>query len=157
MVDLDDIDYGILQMLQRDARHLTPVDMAERLPVTDQTIRNRIENMEAEGVIEGYVPVIDYQRAEFSIRLQYVCSAPVRRRDELAERALEIANVVRVEEMLSARENLQILAVTDNSEEINTITEELDGLGLTIESERLMRYAHSRPFNHFGVGMVSEE
>lgn len=157
MVDLDDIDHGILQLLQRDARHQTPVNMAESLPVTDQTIRNRIENLEGEEVIEGYIPLINYQKAGFSIRLQYVCTAPVQEREELGEKALEITNVVRVEEMLSARENLQILAVTNDSEEINTITEELDDLGLTIESERLMRNARSRPFNHFGVGMVSEE
>lgn len=157
MVDLDDIDYGILQLLQRDARHQSPVDMAEQLPVTDQTIRNRIENLEAEGVIEGYVPLLNYQNAGFSIRLQYICTAPVQKREELGEKALEITNVVRVEEMLSARENLQILAVTNDSESINTITEELDDLGLTIESERLMRYARSRPFNHFGIGMVTDE
>lgn len=46
--------------------------MTEQLPVTDQTIRNRIKGLEAEGVIEGYVPLINYQNADFSIRLQYV-------------------------------------------------------------------------------------
>ena len=47
--DLDEIDFGILHLLQEDARTQTPVDMAERLPVTDQTIRNRIERLEERG------------------------------------------------------------------------------------------------------------
>lgn len=157
MIDLDELDHGILQLLQQDARNETPVDMAERLPVSDQTVRNRIEKMEDQGVIEGYVPVINYEKAGFPIRLQFSCTAPVRERERLAEEALQIPNMVRVEEMLSAKENLLPLAVTRDSEEINSITSALDGLGLTVESERLLRFAHVRPFNHFGESMITEE
>lgn len=157
MVELDEIDYGILHLLQEDARHQTPVDIADHLPVSAQTIRNRIDNMEERGVIEGYVPVINYQSAGFPIRLEFTCTAPVQRRQELAEKVLELPHIVRVEEMLSARENLRPLAVTNNSEEINEIASELDALGLTIEDERLIRHGHKQPFNHFGEKIVSEE
>lgn len=157
MVDLDELDYGILQLLQEDARGLSPVAMAERLPVTDQTIRNRIENMEAQGVIEGYVPVINYEKADFPIRLQFTCTAPVQRREELATEALQVAHVVRVEEMLSARENVRVLAVTNNSEDVDELAAALDGLGLTIEREQLVRYTHARPFNHFGTDVLADE
>lgn len=157
MVDLDELDFGILHLLQGDARNQTPVDMADHLPVSDQTIRNRIEKLEETGVIEGYVPLINYEEAGFPIRLEFSCTAPVQQRKELAKDVLEIDHVVRVEEMLSAKENLHVLAVTNDSDEINEITSKLDALGLSIESERLMRYAHVRPFNHFGESMVSEE
>ncbi|RDI71674.1 Lrp/AsnC family transcriptional regulator [Halopelagius longus] len=153
---LDEIDLGILHLLQEDARNYTPVDMAKQLPVSDQTVRNRIEKMERMGVLEGYVPVIDYQNAGFPIRLEFCCTAPVQRREELAQAALEIDHVVRVEEMLSAQENVRVLAVSNDSEEINDIATQIDNLGLTIVSERLRRRTYIQPFNHFGAGIVSD-
>lgn len=157
MPELDEVDYGILQLLQSDARHQTPVDMAESLPVSAQTVRNRIEKLEETGVIEGYVPVIGYDAAGFPMRVRFRCTAPVNRRTELAEEALQIPNVVRVEEMLSARENLIPMAVTRSADEITAVTEALDDLGLRIESEQLLRTRHLRPFNHFESEAVSEE
>lgn len=155
--DLDEIDYGILHLLQGDARNLTPVDMAKELPVSDTTIRNRIEKMEDLGIIEGYVPVINYEHAGFPLRLQFICTAPVGQRTELAEEALQLSHIVRVDEMLTARENVRPLAVTNDSEEIGKVAERIDDLGLTIERECLLRYEHVRPFNHFGEHMVSNE
>ncbi|WP_225334282.1 Lrp/AsnC family transcriptional regulator [Halomicrobium urmianum] len=157
MAELDEVDYGILHLLQSNARDQTPVDMAESLPVSAQTVRNRIEKLEERGVIEGYVPVIDYEEAGFPMRVKFACTAPVGRRTELAREALEISNVVRVEEMLSARRNLHPLAVARNADEITAVTQALDDLGLRIESERLLRTHHHRPFNHFGEDDVSNE
>lgn len=154
---LDHIDFGILHLLQENARNLTPVDMADQLPVSSQTVRNRIEKMEERGVIEGYVPVINYGKAGFPIRLQFSCTAPVPERQKLAERALEVDHVVNVQEMLTAQENVRPLAVTQETEGLNDISTKLDELGLTIERERLLRYEHRRPFNHFGEPVVSDE
>ena len=55
-------------------------------------------------MIEGYVPLINYEKAGFPLRIQFTCTAPLQRRSDLAERALEIANVVCVEGMPSATE-----------------------------------------------------
>ncbi|WP_436347380.1 Lrp/AsnC family transcriptional regulator [Natronorubrum sp. FCH18a] len=154
---LDEIDYGILHLLQQNARSTTPVDMATQLPVTDTTIRNRIERLEEKGVIEGYVPIIDYEAAGFPMRLQFSCTAPTNKREEIAERALELPNVVKVDEMLSARENIRVLAVASTTEEVNEIAARLDELPLTIERESLLRKERIRPFNHFGEQVVSEE
>lgn len=153
--DLDELDYAILHLLQDDARNLTPVNMADQLPVTDTTIRNRIEKLEESGVIEGYVPVINYQRAGFPLRLQFICTAPVSQRSDLAEETLQLQHIVRVDEMLTARKNIRPVAVTNDSEEINEISSRLVDLGLTIEHECLLRYEHVRPFDHFGEQPVS--
>ncbi|MFC7139362.1 Lrp/AsnC family transcriptional regulator [Halosimplex aquaticum] len=157
MVELDEIDYGILQLLQRDARNTTPVDMADQLPVSAQTIRNRISGLQDNDVIEGYVPIINYENAGFPIRLRFVCTAPVKERSDLATEALEISNVVHVQEILSGKENLHVVAVTNSSEEITEIAESLSELGLRLESERLMGKSHHRPFNHFGTDIVDEQ
>lgn len=154
---LDEIDYGILYLLQQNARATTPVDMAEQLPVTDTTIRNRIERLEKDGVIEGYVPIIDYEKAGFPIRLQFSCTAATEDRHEVAERALELPRIVKVDEMLSARENIQALAVANDTEEVNEVTARLDDLPLTIERERLLRKTRSLPFDYFAGDAVGEK
>ena len=156
MVELDEIDRGILQLLQVNARHLTPGDMADQLPVSRQTVRNRLQKLEDADVIEGYVPLINYREAGYPLRIRYTCTAPVSRRGELARAALEIPHIVAVDEMLSARENLGILAVATDSEQINDITKALVDLELVIEREALLRHLHMQPFNHFGTGVVSD-
>ena len=148
--ELDELDFDILQLLQKNARHISPVDMEEHLPVTDTTVRNRIESMEKRGIIEGYVPVIDYEKGGFPLRVKINCTAPVDRRAELAQEALTLPHVVDVEEMLSARENVRILVVTTEAEDLNVVSSRIDSLGLTIERESLLRRIHQRPFNHFG-------
>ncbi|ELY58906.1 Lrp/AsnC family transcriptional regulator [Natronolimnohabitans innermongolicus] len=153
---LDEIDYGILHLLQQNARSTTPVDMAEQLPVTDTTIRNRIDRLEEEGVIEGYVPIVNYEKAGFPIRLQFSCTAPTKKRHQVAGQALELPHVVKVDEMLSARENVQVLAVAKTTEEVNEITAGLDDLPLTIERESLLREERRRPFGHFGQHVVDD-
>ncbi|QLG28812.1 winged helix-turn-helix transcriptional regulator [Halorarum halophilum] len=154
---LDELDFGILHLLQEDARNISPVDMEDELPVSDTTIRNRIEKLEERGIIEGYVPLINYEKAGFPLRVKFACTAPVQERSDLAEEALELHNVVDVEEMLSAHENVQILVVTDHADGLHEVTSQIDALGLTIERESLVRRIHRRPFNHFGEHMVSGE
>lgn len=55
---LDDLDRGILTELNVDARR-SHRDLAERLKVSPTTVGLRIERMERDGVIGGYVPVLD--------------------------------------------------------------------------------------------------
>lgn len=150
MVELDEIDRGILHLLQQDARHQTAGEIASELPVSGQTVRNRIKKLEEAGIIEGYVPLIDYRNAGFGIRIKYVCTAPVDGREEVVEQVLQLPHVVSVDEMLSARDNLSILAVTNDSEEINELTRSIADLDLVIEREALLRRTYLRPFNHFG-------
>ena len=154
---LDELDKEILHLLQIDARNTSPVDMAEQLPVTDTTIRNRIEDMEDRGIIEGYEPRINYEQAGFPLRVKFICTAPIQERSSLAEKALELANVVQVEEMLTARENVRILVVTREAEELNQVSSDIDSLGLSIEKESLVRRTITRPFNHFGTTEPGDE
>lgn len=59
---LDTIDEGSSYLLQVDARR-SITDVVRRLNVADNTVRNRLERLEAEGVIDGYAVDIDYTRA----------------------------------------------------------------------------------------------
>ncbi|MCI4326554.1 MAG: Lrp/AsnC family transcriptional regulator [Thermoplasmata archaeon] len=55
---LDTLDRGILEELNVDARR-SHREIAERLKVSPTTIGMRIERMERDGIIRGYVPLLD--------------------------------------------------------------------------------------------------
>ncbi|WP_123537379.1 Lrp/AsnC family transcriptional regulator [Halosimplex salinum] len=152
---LDDIDRAILQLLQRDARHRTAVEIAEQVGVSDGTVRNRIEDLEDRGVLEGYVPVVDYEAAGYQLEVRFTCTATIVEREQLARKALEIGGVVEVMELMSGRENVDIVAVAPKSDDLTRIAEALHELGLQIESQELIRHRYIRPFDHFGTENVA--
>lgn len=108
---LDDTDRAILQLLQRDARNTTAVEIAERVGVSDGTVRNRIEKLEAEGIIEGYVPIINYERAGYQLEIRIRCTARIVEREALTKEALGIEGVVEVRELMTGRGNVEVTAV----------------------------------------------
>lgn len=152
---LDDVDRSILQLLQRDARNLSAVDIADRTGVSDGTVRNRISNLEDRGIIEGYVPMIDYELAGYQLQIRNLCTAPIVEREELAREALEIEGVVEVHEIMTGRENVEVKSVAPRHDDQTRVAKALDKLGLEVEREELIRHHYFRPFNHFGTEDVS--
>jgi len=57
---LDALDRGILQELNIDARR-SHREIAQRLKVSPTTVSSRVSRLEREGVIRGYVPLLDDQ------------------------------------------------------------------------------------------------
>jgi DNA-binding Lrp family transcriptional regulator len=153
---LDEIDRGILHLLQQDARHLTPVDMAKRLPVTDGTVRNRIEAMEDQGIIEGYVPTINYEAAGFPLKIVFSATAPIPRRAELADKLLGLSGVVNVREMMTARENIRAVAIATKTDQITRLATTISEMDLQLEREELMRHETIQPFDHFDAEIAQE-
>ncbi|MCI4334773.1 MAG: Lrp/AsnC family transcriptional regulator [Thermoplasmata archaeon] len=58
---LDDLDRAILQELNVDARR-SHRDLASRLRVSPTTVSTRLARLERDGVIKGYIPVLDEER-----------------------------------------------------------------------------------------------
>ena len=54
----DDLDRAILEELNTDARR-SHREIAHRLKVSPTTVSARVSRMEAQGVIRGYIPVLD--------------------------------------------------------------------------------------------------
>lgn len=151
---LDEVDRAILQLLQRDARNLTAVDIAERVGVTDGTVRNRIGDLEDRGIVEGYVPMIDYERAGYQLQIRIMCTASIVDREELAREALQVEGVVEVHEVMTGKRNVEVKAVAPRHEDLTRIARTLDEIGLDVESEELIRHHYFRPFDHFGTDDV---
>lgn len=154
---LDEVDRAILQWLQRDARHSTAVEIGEALGVSDGTVRNRIGNLEREGVIEGYVPLINYEAAGYQLQVRVMCTAPVVEREELANEALGIDGVVEVRELMTGNKNVEVTAVPPKNEDATYIAEALSEIGLEVETEDIIRQHYIRPFSYFGPHEMPEE
>lgn len=146
---LDEVDRGILFALQRDARNTTIQDMAAEVDVSASTVRNRIEQLEEAGIIEGYYPKINYERANFPLHVLFVCSTTTEKREELSTEALETPGVVAVRELLTGSDNIHIEAVATGTRDLTTITNDLSDLGFTVESSEIITNAKVRPWGEF--------
>lgn len=146
---LDEVDRGILFALQRDARDTTIADIADEVGVSASTVRNRIDRMEEKGIIEGYYPKINYERAGFPLRVIFVCSAPADERSSLAEQALESPGVIDVREMLTSQRNIYIDVVATGTRDLADITESLSTLGFDIISSEISTSHYVRPWSRF--------
>ncbi|WP_331234813.1 Lrp/AsnC family transcriptional regulator [Natronorarus salvus] len=147
--ELDDVDRGILHMLQLEARETTAQEIADTVGVSPSTIRNRIDQLETDGVIRGYHPEIDYEEANLPLQILFICSAPATERSELAEDVMEVHGVVDLRELMTGRRNLHIDVVGTSTKDITRITNAIHELGLQIESSEFLQQRRRQPFNHF--------
>lgn len=63
---LDELDIRILVELQEDARKSLR-EMAEKLGVAEATVYNRINKMRKAGIIQKFIPVIDYSKLGYDL------------------------------------------------------------------------------------------
>ena len=148
-VSLDKVDRGILFVLQRDARNTTIDEIAAEVDVSPSTVRNRIDQMEDEGVIEGYYPKIDYEQANFPLHVLFICSAPPEEREEVAAEALKSRSVVDVKELLTGIRNLYIEVVALDTRDLTAITSDLSAMGFQVEASEIITKHAVRPWGEF--------
>jgi Lrp/AsnC family leucine-responsive transcriptional regulator len=145
---LDAIDRQILSLLQDDAR-ATMTEIAERLPVSGNTVRNRIQTLEEHGVITGYTLSIDYGAAELPFHYQFTCTTSIADRERLAAAALEIPGVVEVRELMTGERNLVIETAARDQDDVTRIAQALDDLGIEVVDETLIKHLVRQPVSYF--------
>ncbi len=150
MARLDEIDRRILYRLAEDARGTSAPTIAEEVNVSAGTIRNRIDQLEEDGILTGYHAAIDYERADDSLRNLFVCDVSVTERAHLATQALAIPGVVNVRELMSGRGNLHVTAVGADTEDLSRISHELSSLGVDIQGEDLVQSERTRSYQPYG-------
>jgi DNA-binding Lrp family transcriptional regulator len=136
---IDEIDERILYYLGSDARNTSAPEIAKAVDVTPATVRNRIRQLEEEGIVRGYHADIDYEAADGKLTTQFTCTAPVSERSGLVSEALATHGVVGVRELLAGQENLIVTAVGTDTDDIDRIAQRLSELGVTIEREDIVR------------------
>ncbi|KYH24358.1 HTH-type transcriptional regulator LrpA [Halalkalicoccus paucihalophilus] len=148
-VVLDDLDRKILYELQQDARKTTHEEISATVDVSPSTVRNRITALEDAGVIKTYSPELDYERAGFSLHVQFVCTAPMDQRHQTAHDALDIGGVITVQGMVTSERNLRIEVIATSSQDLTEITRELGNLNLDIHTSQIITNTFNQPFNYF--------
>ena len=63
---LDELDVAILRRLNTDARKSFR-DIARELKVSISTISNRVKRLEHEGIVLGYIPVLDEKKLGYDV------------------------------------------------------------------------------------------
>ncbi len=153
---LDDVDRGILYLLQEDARNTTTTEIGDAVGVSASTVGNRLQRLEEMDIVEGFHPQIDYHNAGFPLRVLFICTAPIPDREELCARALEADGVVNVKEIMAGVDNVHVEAVAPTRNEVADIGKSLDEIGLDVVNEVLVKDEYTQPFDHFGQDEASE-
>jgi len=155
--ELDSVDRHILYYLQQDARTTSSTDIGEKLGLSSSTVRTRINKLEDSGVIRGYHIDIDYDLAGYPLYTKIICTAPVPNRDDLADRARDVRGVTAVREIMTGQRNVYVNALGEDHDDLNRISKELDGLGLEIVDEQLIRDEYVCPYLGFLNGDTGPE
>lgn len=142
---MDEIDQQILYLLQEDARNNTNAALSERVGVSPSTVGKRIKGMEADGVITGYHPAIDYDRAGYPLRVLFVCTAPITERSSLLEAAAGLTGVVSIRELMTGGDNLHVEVVGRDTGDITRLATAIHDLGISINEEILVKTERVQP------------
>ncbi len=156
-IRLDEVNKRIIHALMSDARNTSAPMIAEEVGVSPATIRNRINQLEAAGVIEGYHARVDFEAADDRLTVLYVCRAPVDERERLAQQVRTIQGVINVRELVAGQANLHVLAVGGDSATLDDIARELVSVGLEIETESIVRSDRTQPYQPFGPAQAQQK
>jgi len=147
---LDGIDRQIVYALMDDARNTSAPMIAENLNVSAGTVRNRIDRLEEEGIIQGYTATIDFERAGGRLTSLYMCTVPADERERLALAAQTIPGVINVRILMAGRRDLHVVAVGEDTEDLRDIARSLSELEIQIEDEELVQTEIRSPYAPFG-------
>ncbi|MEF8936443.1 winged helix-turn-helix transcriptional regulator [Halobacteriaceae archaeon SHR40] len=154
---LDEIDRQIIYALMDDARNTSAPMIAEDLNVSAGTIRNRIDRLEAEGVIQGYTATVDFEQADGRLTTLYMCTVPAAERERLALAAQSIPGVINVRVLMAGRRDLHVVAVGESTADLREIARSLSELDIQIEDEELVQTEIRCPYMPFGPDAPSSD
>ncbi|MCU4924373.1 Lrp/AsnC family transcriptional regulator [Halobacteria archaeon AArc-dxtr1] len=153
-LELDEIDSGVLQLLQQDARNYTTREIGEHIGVSGSTVSNRISKLEDDGVILGYTIDVDFEQIGVNPKMLLVCTAPAAEREAVASEAIDIDGVVDVRTVLTGARNVHVTAIGRDIAALSTVTQALESIGLEIVDSGIVNEQHRSPFDHFGEDAV---
>ncbi len=124
----DELDYGILASLSKDARASFD-SIARELKVTSNTVKSRVAKLEEKGIIRAYRPLVSIEHLGRIYAKALICCAPMSRKEleTLYRRFSQNVSVVYLTEVLGSWQLEVEAEVTDVSE--------LEELVRTVRSE----------------------
>lgn len=156
--DLDPIDKAILYLLQENARGNTTTAIGEKVGIAGSTAGTRINRMEGSGVIQGYNPIIDYERAGFDHHYVVTGTVPFEDCDRYIEDIVdEVDGVVNVRKFFTANANLSIELVGMNRRSFEQSIHDLKALDVAVERFRVLDREVTKPFSQFGQDAIIDD
>lgn len=147
---LDEIDQQVIYGLMIDARSNSPPTLAETIGVSPGTVRNRIDALEEDGIIEGYHAHVDFERAGRRLSALFMCNVPFDERQPASRAATAIPGVINVRMLMGGRRNFHVLAVGEDTADLRRIATTLSEGGIEIEDEMLVEREDVRAYGPFG-------
>jgi DNA-binding Lrp family transcriptional regulator len=127
----DELDKKILNFLQKDAK-LTIKELAEALAMSTTPIFERIKRMEREGVIKGYVALVDQEKVGRGQTVFVNIRMPVYTAENVAGFEKQIREMPLVLECyhLAGTIDYQLKVVVENIKEYDRLLLELKAVSL---------------------------
>ncbi|MBO4269257.1 Lrp/AsnC family transcriptional regulator [Microbispora triticiradicis] len=140
-IKLDDVDWAIIDQLQQDAR-ISLSELGRRVSLSASATTERVRQLEAQGVITGYQPVLDLAKAGYPVlalvRLKYPGNHHQPLRRLLAERR-EILECLRT----TGDDCYTLKVVAASMAHLEKLVDELAGFGSTTTS---VVYSQTLPY-----------
>ena len=131
-VNLDLVDWVIIEQLQREAR-ISLSELGRRVKLSPSAVTERVRNLESLGVITGYHAVVDLAKVGYPVlavvRLKYPGNHHQPWRRLLAERR-EILECLRT----TGDDCYTLKVAAASMEHLETLVDELAGFGSTTTS-----------------------
>ena len=124
MVNLDKTDIHLLQILSKNGR-ISGVELSEILEISPSTVARKIKRLEEEGIIKGYVSIVDNEsmgnisRAILTVKLTGAVET-----NELIEEFLKNEDICNVYETMG-NYDLMLTCCSTNEERIYEIIKEI--------------------------------
>ncbi|MFC7235377.1 HTH-type transcriptional regulator Lrp [Halosegnis marinus] len=118
----ENLDQKLVNALLRDGR-ASLRSLAEQLGVSVTTVSNHISDLEEEGIITGYTPVVDYDKLGYDVTavIQLKCEGSAL--PDITERLREHKQMVSVYEVTGDHDIIAIGKFTDTDHMNNQIKE----------------------------------
>lgn len=145
---IDDVDRSVLRALGRDARNTTAKEIAEDVRVSPSTIRNRIEHLETIGILDGYIPVIDYRAAGLPLQVALICTSGTGDGASAVEDLLDVGGVIEVCVSVADRADVHATVVAADPAELERTIDAIRDAGLRVDYTHVLSTCRQQPCNH---------
>ncbi len=112
---LDDVDIGILNVLQEDA-DLTYAEIAKRVGVSPSTVYMRIKKLKEQGFIKKVVAVVDPELLGYKLKALLFMSIDVKKFNKVVEHLSSIPQVKSIYDVTGEWALVCTLLVKDHTE-----------------------------------------
>ncbi|MBT1687769.1 Lrp/AsnC family transcriptional regulator [Dawidia soli] len=132
MRTFDELNWKILQELQKNAR-ISNAEIGRRVGLSAPAVAERILRMEEDGVIQGYQPVIDYDKLNLTVKVFVHFKAGAMKHTEMVRKIDKIPQIVEWHAVTG--ENCMLLkVVVATTKELEALLIELGRVGDTTTS-----------------------